>query len=90
MQLEMIRKEDSERLGVKADLIDELSPCAVTTPLSEPPDTKSVIDETQRQIDAAFATTEGRALLGPSPTFCNILVQLRVLYNPCPLIPILE
>ena len=64
MQLEMIRATDSERLGIKADLIDELTPCAVTTPLPELPVTGSVIDETQRQIDAAFATT---AIWDPMP-----------------------
>jgi len=64
MQLEMVRKADSERLGVKSDLIDELTPCAVTTPLPELPDTGSIIDETQRQIDAAFATT---AIWDPVP-----------------------
>ena len=64
MQLEMIRLADSERLGVEADLIEELSPCAVTKPLPELSNTGSAIDETQRHIDAAFAAT---AIWDPEP-----------------------
>ena len=57
VQLEMIRVADGDRLGVEADLIKELSPCAVTTPLPELSDTGFDIDETQRNIDAAFGAT---------------------------------
>ena len=64
VQLEMIRQADSERLGLEAELIEELSPCAVTMPLPELSGTGSDIDETQRQIDAAFAAT---AIWDPEP-----------------------
>lgn len=47
MQLENIRQEDSARLGIPADQIEELTPCAVTTALPGPSDATTEVGESQ-------------------------------------------